>query len=173
MKTKNAKKPLLAIIAFCLMVSNPANAQYHYIGVCHEKGIKNELSATGIEYQNFNYLFNYGAGFTSGENQKYQFTKTLFNFDINLLPFHHALRLNRFVPYVGMQFESINSKIYIEGSDIQMNQSAVKPKAGLKLSYDRFITYVEYQFNNTNSSVNAKLFYVFLINRRCPQKQTS
>jgi len=84
-----------------------------------------------------------------------------------------GLRLNRFVPYVGMQFESINSKIYIEGSDIQMNQSAVKPKAGLKLSYDRFITYVEYQFNNTNSSVNAKLFYVFLINRRCPQKQTS
>ena len=170
MKIKNIKPIAIAIFVLACCQLNPIKAQMHYLGMSRQIAIHNENSATGIEYQNFHYWYNFGGGFALMQPEIQPGSKTYLNLDVNLLPFHHACLLNRLVPYVGVQYETINGQISQEGFKKEFNQQLIFPKAGLKLSYDRFIASCEYQFNSTKC-VSAKLFYTIFIRNRCIKKR--
>jgi hypothetical protein len=171
MKIKHIKPTVIAILVCFNCNKNPLHAQMHYLGISHQQSLNADLSATGIEYQNFSYMYNFGGGIALIQSPNEPGTKTYFNFDVNLLPFHHACLLNRLVPYVGVQYESISTQNNQEGFEKEHNYQVLYPKAGLKLSYDRFIGSFEYQFKQSNNCISARLMYTIFIKNRCVKKR--
>ena len=171
MKTNKIQQTVIAFLVIFACHFNNLNAQMHYLGICRQEAINTNQSATGLEYQNIHYMYNFGAGIALNQTPNGNGQKTFVNFDVNLLPFHHACLLNRLVPYIGAQYESVKLQTNQEGFLTETNQQFFFPKAGLKLSYDRFIGSVEYQFAKSNNSISAKLLYTIFIRNRCIKKR--
>ena len=171
MKIKHTKKIAIALLALIACNKQLLKAQIHYIGLSHDNATATNHPSYGIEYQNVNGAYIYGASYAIGELTNVKWNKTALYVDFHILPFHHACLHHRFVPFIGVQVEKVQNQRQDEGYLIQSVQHNIVPKTGVKLSFDRFISSVEYQYRPTQSSVTAKLIYAFWIRSRCIKKR--